>query len=1084
MDITNLNREFIHQENSVNINNKNIIDGSDVSISFNSLPNITETWHIMNEYNHNMDENHTSYHISKTQADKINHTKNIYFNENSFPSDLQGELKGNVFYAQSSIIPAINNIKDDIHPNLVTGRKTLLLFKPHDIIQSDTEIKLNVYDNKNNLLHSSVMLSPEYLPKIAGVDPYYTNISPEYFERPISSDICIEEKYELEQIINDKIKLKEIIKMNETDITHIVFSDVILKKPFILNSDPDLSNKSVALTSYIKDEIEINYGIKKILLPPNETIHFVCDSSGQWVTYQDALLSKQHFSSLLASSKLSVKPSLHINEKEEIKKISINNCYLNNLISDNDTIKISIDNFNWVKNITLTTNRDFSSKKIIFTSKSQSVSEILHNNKITHLKYSDEILFECDSNGKWLKVEPNINEPSIILDIAYPEKFSLTLDTNEKIKKFATINRTFIDLLNKNNSIKVATSNYNWAKNFSLTENDSFHNKKILFTSTAAYTSTIKYGNKNINLKRNESVLFIYDYYHKWMTINDYSIMRELANIQYIEHGWSTTLPANIIKPGIKFEFNSQNKKGILKNIQIDAPHELLMNTIDIGMLTPPRNNFKFQDNPELNRQYFQTIPVSQLIVSRFEPLHITKVVMPDGSIFTEKSSGDGGYHSGNMRESIGKNLISDGINLANYGINSSSSFSETFLPTSQITLHNSIGSYKNGIIVHGLSGGGGKATLEDSDGNEFSHEIGHNFNLGHYEGGFNGGIHSAPDKRNSTWGWDSLYNNFIPNFEVKKTDKATYLEVKKNNSQAQPPYRGRSFNRDAMSGGKPYDFKYNRYTLYTPYTLASIQKDMTKRHIFSIDSNTGFKKWNYKTAQMDDSSFDITDLDSLDMHFKNGVDIQKNDLEKLLSKSNLIHITIGNGYHTSNIYIPNANESNKNSVIKINSYASWDSQIHLTNGIQKTLKQNDQLFYISNGFSWQEINEYRTYKKPDKQGIPIVTLLGYYDPENKIDSYIYPSLYGSYGMTYNPNKNAKNKNVYIDVTYHDNTHSQHQLIGYRKDKNLMNKFHINLERDRKPTKANLYIDGKIIYSRDIEIKENRLPTTINGIIV
>lgn len=89
------------------------------------------------------------------------------------------------------------------------------------------------------------------------------------------------------------------------------------------------------------------------------------------------------------------------------------------------------------------------------------------------------------------------------------------------------------------------------------------------------------------------------------------------------------------------------------------------------------------------------------------------------------------------MRQSIGKELISHGIDNANYGINSTAGSGEGSHPyvTAQLAAHTSRGNYANGVQVHG--GSGGIVTLDSTLGNEFSHEVGHNFGLGHYVDGF-----------------------------------------------------------------------------------------------------------------------------------------------------------------------------------------------------------------------------------------------------------------------------------------------------------------------------------------------------------
>ena len=107
------------------------------------------------------------------------------------------------------------------------------------------------------------------------------------------------------------------------------------------------------------------------------------------------------------------------------------------------------------------------------------------------------------------------------------------------------------------------------------------------------------------------------------------------------------------------------------------------------------------------------------------------------------------------MRQYIGKILLSHGIDFANYGISSSNGGSEQGHPftCALLAAHNTVGKYQNGIKVHGGSGGNGMVTLDSSTGNEFSHEIGHNYGLGHYVGGFDGTVHRPAHEINSSWG-------------------------------------------------------------------------------------------------------------------------------------------------------------------------------------------------------------------------------------------------------------------------------------------------------------------------------------------
>ena len=212
---------------------------------------------------------------------------------------------------------------------------------------------------------------------------------------------------------------------------------------------------------------------------------------------------------------------------------------------------------------------------------------------------------------------------------------------------------------------------------------------------------------------------------------------------------------------------------------------------------------------------------MSRLVVVQYESMHMTEIMLPSGKFYTDSSDDKGGWHSGDMRQHIGKILMSHGIDLANYGISSSKGISESSHPFTCALLagHNTVGMYKNGRIVHGGSGGNGMITLDSSIGNELSHEVGHNYGLGHYVGGFKGSVHRPSDKINSSWGWDSQTNVFLPNFDSNDSGKDQCLD-----GECQSPFMGKyRYGTDSMAGGSP-KWGSNRLTMYTPYVAKRIQ--------------------------------------------------------------------------------------------------------------------------------------------------------------------------------------------------------------------------------------------------------------------
>lgn len=94
---------------------------------------------------------------------------------------------------------------------------------------------------------------------------------------------------------------------------------------------------------------------------------------------------------------------------------------------------------------------------------------------------------------------------------------------------------------------------------------------------------------------------------------------------------------------GLSLLFTQGKLTGQLNNIKVGAPGELLLHTIDIGMLTTPRDRFYFAQDKEAHREYFQTIPASRMIVNNYAPLHLKEVMLPTGELLTDADPGNGG---------------------------------------------------------------------------------------------------------------------------------------------------------------------------------------------------------------------------------------------------------------------------------------------------------------------------------------------------------------------------------------------------------------------------------------------------------
>jgi len=464
--------------------------------------------------------------------------------------------------------------------------------------------------------------------------------------------------------------------------------------------------------------------------------------------------------------------------------------------------------------------------------------------------------YEIPKQDGWIELgDIDINDiefPTSLTD-PYVIKQQSNLDTIKDDKEAAGLTDK---MNNQNKEVEIQMWDGSWVGNIYLPEGSTIPaNSKLQLTCDSGYHINVYYPNtvtggwRYKKVTRGQIVVLIL-VNNIWMSKDD------LDHNKYVfGHGFFTaTLEAEWVKQGMTLEFTAasdvseKDKVGILHKIKIGGVTELVITAIDVGMLTPPRNQFKFRNDETAQREYFETAPVSRLVVAQYETMYLTEIMLPSGKRYTDVSDTDGGWHTGDMRGYIGKLLLSHGIDLANYGISSSKGASESSHPftCALLAAHNTVGMYQNGRQVHGGSGGNGMITLDSSIGNEMSHEVGHNYGLGHYVGGFNGSVHRPSNKINSSWGWDSKNNIFIPNFASNNSGKDQCLDDK-----CQLPYMGKyRYGTDSMAGGYPM-WGSNRFTMYTPYVAKRIQKFLESRAVWDPTSSTGFRIFDQASKEM-----------------------------------------------------------------------------------------------------------------------------------------------------------------------------------------------------------------------------------------
>jgi len=315
--------------------------------------------------------------------------------------------------------------------------------------------------------------------------------------------------------------------------------------------------------------------------------------------------------------------------------------------------------------------------------------------------------------------------------------------------------------------------------------------------------------------------------------------------------------------PGLSLSISDdKDRSGTLAaaGIEFAAPGELVVQSIRVGMLTTPNgqsNDHWFLAQPEqAAADYFQTIPAAQLTVGYYEPLQLDRVMVGSGVIYDinspdpalRVSPSTGSVYAGDMREDVGKSSISVGTNLANFGLSSSSMKSQSQPQLFQHVLaHHNVGMYANGRHSHGLSGGNGMLTLYSSRGNEFSHEIGHHYGLGHFPGQNGTNYFWAGHHHDSGWGYISYRKRMRANLHWNR--------AKDGGMGGMPVFEDLySFGTDAMSGGH-YATSLSNYTHYTGYSARQKIQPALDRVMPDPDSSTGWSRWSATTQRMEEAA-------------------------------------------------------------------------------------------------------------------------------------------------------------------------------------------------------------------------------------
>jgi hypothetical protein len=201
----------------------------------------------------------------------------------------------------------------------------------------------------------------------------------------------------------------------------------------------------------------------------------------------------------------------------------------------------------------------------------------------------------------------------------------------------------------------------------------------------------------------------------------------------------------------------------------------------------------------------------------------------------------------------------------------------------------------------------------------------------------------------------------------------------------------------------------------------------------------------------------------------------------------------MGNAYHGRTATAPAAS-ANSGKWLTINHVASSDTTWTI-NGQTVVFKTGNKQTYQSDGTQWVQVAtpDVTLARKPELFGIPVTTILGYYDPQKAQPTsaqpgwpgYIYPALHGAYGFVYPSESSIRpSTGCWLEVnTSNPSAVRRYKLQSVRLTAGYMNKFHVNIPESEGAKSAAVYCDGAQLTQSNVSParKPAALTYTVNG---
>ena len=110
-----------------------------------------------------------------------------------------------------------------------------------------------------------------------------------------------------------------------------------------------------------------------------------------------------------------------------------------------------------------------------------------------------------------------------------------------------------------------------------------------------------------------------------------------------------------------------------------------------------------------------------------------------------------------------------------------------------------------------------------------------------------------------------------------------------------------------------------------------------------------------------------------------------------------------------------------------------------------------------------------------------MTTLVGYYDPQGQLPSYLYPALHGAYGFAYGDDgERLGNSDCQLQVETRDGL-LRFKLANHRLSASVMNKFHVNVPSASEPRSASVLCRNQSQAEAQLAPAPVGLGYTVNG---